>query len=280
MVTEHLVVTGKSGAGVSTTAVNLSAALAAQGYRIAHLGYDRRRLSSSLLRGNTVLQATCGSAGDAPCDGGVAHCALGYHGILCVERGTDGEADAAPHFAQLRRMELVARFQPDYVVHDFAGEPETVMPFLCTEGEATRIILVACADFAALITVNRFLDLLLTGAPKGSSFGGIVANNISGPFFQSVVDDFARQTATVPFASIPRSLMVSTGEYLGQSVLESAPDSHLSSVYRKLARLVAQGLVPGVPQPLSAEAMQRWLAKWSDITEELEWGLVRDGAAI
>lgn len=160
MAPEHLVVTGKSGAGVSTTAVNLSAALAEQGYRVAHLGYDRRRISTELLRGRSPLKAACGNACQEPCNDTKFHCAIGVHDILCIECGVDGEAEVAPEFALLRRMELLARFGPDFVVHDIAGEPESVLPFLRYDGEAMRLFLVTSADFAALTTLNLFLNAI------------------------------------------------------------------------------------------------------------------------
>ncbi|GFO61345.1 nitrogenase iron protein [Geomonas silvestris] len=280
MAAEHLIITGKSGAGVSTTAVNLSAALAEHGYRVAHLGYDRRHLSSALLRGDSALETGCGFAGEAACQAARLQCAQGYRDILCVECGAAADNDATPEFGALCRLELLDRYRPDFVVHDISGEPTDVLPFLRTEGEAARVIVVVSADFGALTTLNLFLEFFAAGAALGWRYGGLVGNNITGSFFESIVDDFLRRTGTSAFASIPHSLMVSAGEYLKQSVVESAPQSHLSSVYRKLARLVAQGLVPAVPQPFPPEAFAGWLQKWSEITEELECGLVRDGAAI
>lgn len=280
MATEHLVVTGRSGAGVSTTAVNLSAALAEQGYRVAHLGYDRRRISTGLLRGQSPLEADCGNACKETCNDTKLHCAIGFHNILCIECGLDGEADVAPEFALVRRMELMARFSPDFVVHDIAGEPDMVLPFLRNEGESTRLFVVTSADFAALTTLNRFLNASASECPCGIRFGGVIANNVSGPFFEMLVDDFARQAGIKPIVSVPHSLMISVGEYCTQTVMEAAPRSHLSSVYRKLARLAVQGIGAGAPQSLDAAAFVAWQRKWSEITEEMESGLVRDGAAI
>jgi len=276
-VTEHLVITGKSGAGVSTTAVNLSAALAEQGYRVAHLGYDRRRISTGLLRSSSPLQASCANACKEACNDKKIHCALGFEDILCIECGMDEEAESAPEFAAVRRMQLMARFQPDFVVHDIAGEPDSVLPFLCNEDEPTRVFLVASADFSALTTLNLFLAEFAGDSCNSKRFGGIVANNITGPFFESLVEDFSRQAGTRSLVSVPRSLLVSAGEYGGQTVIESAPQSHISSVYRKLSRLVVQDLFVDMPQALD---FSLWLQKWAEITEELECGLVRDGAAI
>jgi nitrogenase iron protein NifH len=280
MTTEHLVITGRSGAGVSTTAVNLSAALAEMGYRVAHLGYDRRRISTGLLRGSAPLKAACGNACKEACNDTKFHCAIGFQDILCIECGVDGEADVAPEFAIMRRMELMARFRPDFVVHDVAGEPETVLPFLRHEGEPTRLFVVTSADFAALTTLNLFLGAIASESTNGSRFGGVIANNISGPFFKSLVDDFTLEAGSPPIVSVPNSLMVSVGEYGSQTVIESAPKSHLSFFYRKLARLVVLGLDPGKPHPLDSATFSAWLRKWSEITEELESGFVRDGAGI
>jgi nitrogenase iron protein NifH len=280
LVTERIVITGRSGAGVSTTAVNLSAALAEQGYRVAHIGYDRRRISTGLLRGSAPLQVACGEACKDGCDDPKPQCALGFGGILCIECGVEGEADIAPQFAGAGCRELMARFRPDFVVHDVAGEPDTVLPFLRSENEPARVLVVASADFAALTTLNQFQATVAGAAEPSRRFGGVVANNISGPFFESLVEDFTREAGAKVFASVPRSLLVSAGAYGGQTVIESAPQSHISSVYRKLARLVALDLPVGTPRSLDGPAFSVWLQKWSDITEELECGLVRDGAAI
>jgi nitrogenase subunit NifH len=280
MATEHIVITGRSGAGVSTTAVNLSAAVAEQGYRVAHLGYDRGRVSTGLLRGQEPLQPACGKACKGACNDTKFHCAIGYRDILCIECGVDGEADLEPEFALLRRMELLARFAPDFVVHDIAGDPQTVLPFLRNEGEPARLFVVTSADFAAITTLNLYLGTAGSALPSGIRFGGVIANNISGAFFDTLVHDFAREAGTKPVVSVPHSLMVSVADYSNQTVLQSAPRSHLSSVYRKLARLAVQGFAAGSPVSLEAPALNDWQRKWSEITEEFESGLVRDGAAI
>lgn len=280
MATEHLVITGRSGAGVSTTAVNLSAAIAEQGYRVAHLGYDRRRVSTQLLRGQSPLKAACGNACQQPCSDTRFHCAVGVHDILCIECGADGASDLSPEFKVLRGMELMERFRPDFVVHDIAGEPETVLPFLRSEDGPIRLFVVTPADFAALTTLNLFLGAVASRSSFGIRFGGVIANNVAGPFFETLVADFAREAGTQPLVSIPRSLMVSVGEYNCLTVLESAPQSHLSSVYRKLARITVQGVEAAVPRALDPEAFAAWQHKWGEITAELESGMVRDGAAI
>lgn len=278
---EHIVVTGRSGAGVSTTAVNMSAALAERGYRVAHLGYDRHRISTYLLRGQAPLKAACGNACQKACNDTKFHCTIGFQDILCIECGDDGEElDTAPEFAAVGRVELMARFRPDFVVHDIAGEPKTVLPFLRHEGERARVFVVTSASFASLSTLNLYLGEFASGGYKDSQFGGVISNNMSGSFFEALVGDFARQAGTAPIVTVPHSLMISVGEYGSQTVIESAPQSQLSSVYRKLARLAAQGLPVDTPHCLAPDVFAAWQRKWCEIIEELESGMVRDGAAI
>ena len=277
MATEHLVITGRSGAGISTTAANLSAALAEQGHRVAHVGYDRQGMSDGVLRGRTPLLPA--DADDCPDDRRVL-CAIGFHGILCLDPGLHRGTAIAPRTPLFRRARILTDFRPDFVVHDLAGAPETVLPLLMDEEGPMRLFVVTSADFSALATLNLFIDAFASQDRYDLRFGGLVANNIAGPVFESLVDDFTREAGSKPIVTLPRSLAVSTGEYLRQTVIESAPHSSLSNLYHKLASLVVQGLGGALPHPVGGAAFAAWQKRWSGIIEELDSGMVRNGAAI
>ena len=273
---EHVIITGRSGAGVSTTAVNLSAALADEGYRVAHVGYDERHLSTALLRGASPLEA-CGAAGGDACP----LCSIGYREILCVETGNGDPTDAAASArADQRRHELIDRHRPDLVVHDLSGEPAAVLPRLRALDGPMRLYVVTSADVAAIATLNAFLAEASEASWLAKRLGGVIANNLAGPFFESIVADFVRESGARLVANVPRSIMVSFGEYLGTTIIDAASRSHVSYVYRKLARTVTDGDSPGGQKALGTAAFEAWLHKWSDIIAELDTGLVRDGAAI
>lgn len=275
MAPEHIVIAGRSGVGNSTTAVNISAALAEERYRVAHVGYDTRRLSTAPLRGQGHL-AACGEE----CPGGRVACVVGYQGILCVEAGNADDDERLVEFGSLCRFESMARHRLDFVVHDISGDPETVLSFLSRTDEPWRLFVVTSADIASIHTLNGFIARLTTlGGGKGR-FGGVIANNLSGPFFESVVGDFIRETGAHLVANIPRSMMVSVGELCTLPLVEVAPRGHVTAVYRKTSRAVAESKDAGVPRHLDDGELTAWFRRWREIIDELENGVVRDGAAI
>ncbi len=275
MAPEHIVIAGRSGVGNSTTAVNVSAALAEEGYRLAHVGYDQRRLSTAPLRGEGKL-VPCGGE----CLEGRTACVFGYRGILCVEAGNGDHGETEVALGRLCHFEEIARHRLDYVIHDISGGPETVLSFLSETDEPWRLFMVTSADIASIHTLNEFIARF-NGLKNGKGrFGGIIANNLSGPFFESVVGDFICETGAHLVANIPRSMMVSVGEFCTLPLVHVAPRGHVTAVYRKIARAVAEGKDARVPRHLDDGALAAWSRRWREIIDELENGIVRDGAAI
>lgn len=275
MAPEHIVIAGRSGVGNTTTAVNISAALAEERYRVAHVGYDPRRLSTAPLRGQGELVA-CG----AECLKGSAACVVGYRGILCVEAGNGDEGEGEVELGRLCHFEEIARHSLDYVIHDISGGPETVFSFLSETDEPWRLFVVTSADIASIHTLNEFIAQF-NGLKNGKGrFGGVIANNLSGPFFESVVGDFICETGAHLVANIPRSMMISVGEFCTLPLVDVAPQGHVTAVYRKIARAVSGGKEARIPSHLDDSALAAWSRRWREIIEELESGIVRDGAAI
>lgn len=275
MAPEHIVIAGRSGVGNSTTAVNISAALVEERYRVAHVGYDPRRLSTAPLRGQGKLVA-CGEE----CLRGRAACVVGHGGILCVEAGNGDVGGGDAVLGSLCHFEEIARHRLDYVIHDISGGPETVLSFLSETDEPWCLFVVTSADIASIHTLNDFIARF-NGLKAGKGrFGGVIANNLSGPFFESVVGDFIGETGAHLVANIPRSMMISVGEFCTLPLVEVAPQGHVTAVYRKIARALTQGKEARVPRHLDNGALAEWSRRWREIIEELESGIVRDGAAI
>lgn len=274
MAYEHIVFAGKSGAGSSTTAVNISAALAADGYRVAHVGYDGRGISTVPLRSNPAHPLD-----EAAGRGGVQKCAVGYRDILCIEAGW-GQKDDGADFREICRLEAIARHHPDFVIHDISGDPATILSFLGRADEPWRVYAVTSADFASIYFLNDFVGRYSAMGEGWGQFGGIIANNISGPFFESVIGDFARQTGARLVANIPRSLMIVAGDLCSIPLVEVSSRSHMAAVYRKLARSVSAGTLFPSPRHMTDVEMVAWSQRWREIIAELEGGIVRDGAAI
>lgn len=273
---EHIVIAGKSGVGTTTTAVNLSAALVERGLRVAHVGYDHKRNSTALLRGEKPLLPLCG----ADCGRVTPACSIGFAGILCIEGGGGGDEENSAEFGKICRLEAIARFKPDFVVHDISGEPDGVIPFISGDGDVWRLFVVTTSDTSAINTLNSYIGVLAERHEPNGYFGGVVANNLAGPFFESLVADFVDEIGANLAANVPRSLIVSASEYTNKSIIETAPYSHISYVYRRMARFVADRQDARIPHFLNEEELAHWSRKWGEILTELETGMVRDGAAI
>src|SRR5512146_1334656 len=124
MGTQHIALYGKGGVGTSTTAANISAALAEDGYRVMQVGFDPRHDSTAVLRGEqkvrTLLDAVRESA-DPALDEVVVS---GFKGVLCLETGlpapdvvcTGHGSVAVIEFLKERRF--LEKFNPDVVIYD------------------------------------------------------------------------------------------------------------------------------------------------------------------
>lgn len=275
MAAEHLVVVGKSGAGKSTTAANLSAALAESGKRVLLVGYDSHWSSTGTLRGGNQLRALpgWGGEGDAP------RYAAGFRDSLCIEAGGDAAAEDTDG-GEILANPLVSDFDPQYVVHDSTWKLGRAFSLPSGVDGVPRLLAVTSGDKWALLALNHLFAWLNTVSAANCRFGGVVVNNLSGPLYEAIVSDFASHTGTTIAASVPHSIMISVSDYYSQTLLESAPFSHVSYTYRKLGRSVVDGGEPRRPKPLDADAFKRWAQKWGDIISELETGVVTDGLGI
>jgi nitrogenase iron protein NifH len=273
--TEHLLIVGKRGVGKSTAAANLGAALAEAGQRVVLIGYDSGGNSTALLRGNRELLPVGGTQVNTA---GPSY-ARGFRESLCIEAG-EADDGGETGIAALLDSSLVSCYHPDFVIHDVAREPDGSFWVPPAIDGVTRVFAVTSSDMAAVHVVNNLFSWLNTVQSGDCRFGGVVVNNLSGAFYESIVGDYVSQTGTAIVASIPHSLMVSVSDFYSQTLVEAAPFSHNAYAYRRLAHLVIHGTVVPRPAFLSDAALKQWAQKWGDIIREMETGIVRDGAYI
>ncbi|UPU37453.1 ATPase [Geomonas paludis] len=275
MAGRHIVIAGKSGTGKSTVAANLGGALAEAGRRVLLVGYDSHRSSAGTLSGGNEMEALPGwlHGEDVPLY------ARGYRGTLCLEAGAAVARREELEKALLAHP-LVESFQPEYVLHDFTWESGGDVRLPAGVDGVVGLVAVTSADRCSLQVVNGLFAWLNTIAAANTRLGGVVANNLSGPLQEAIVSDFAAQTGTSVLATIPHSIMVSVSDFYGQTLLESAPFSHVTYAYRKLARNLSEGGALRRPKALDDHAMQRWAGKWGSIIAELETGVVNGGLGI
>ena len=126
---KKIAIYGKGGIGKSTTASNLTAALACQGYRVMQIGCDPKADSTKNLVGGkriTTVLDQMKAKGDALTLGDITF--KGFHGCICTEAGgpTPGIGCAGrgiiTAFEQLEQLQAYEHYQPDIVIYDVLGD--------------------------------------------------------------------------------------------------------------------------------------------------------------
>ncbi|WP_243375180.1 AAA family ATPase [Geotalea sp. SG265] len=273
---EHIIVVGKGGVGKSTTAANITAALAEAGRQVALIGYDPRWSATTTIRGSAALLPVPQWRSEEV----VPRYALGYKGALCIEAGDFTIEGHTRQSAALLDLPLLIQHGASYVIHDVAWEPGPYfsLPPAC---EGVPIVLVVTSgDMTSINVVNELFRWLNTVSSSNYRFGGVIINNLKGPLYESIISDYVSRTGTTIVANIPHSVMVSVSDFYNQTLIEAAPSSHNAYTYRKLVRHIVDSLVVPRPIPLDAGELGTWATSWGEIISELETGVVRDGSNI
>jgi nitrogenase iron protein NifH len=145
---------------------------------------------------------------------------------------------------------------------------------------AEQVFIVSSADFRSLFAANNFFRAISSLAPTGVRLGGIIANNLTSTFAETIMTDFAAKTDTRIVGSIPRSLVVMQCSLYNQSVIEASPRAGIAFNYRSLARHIMNDGNSSIPKPLSREQLLEWAREWGDIIIELETGTVGKGGGL
>lgn len=266
---EQIIIVGNKGVGKSTVAVNLAAALADDGHRVAMIGYGKKRNSTAPLASGKKLRPaeTCVDL----------QYTLGYKGSLCIEAGeSNRDASVLPTAISALLMDHA----PAYVVHDHHEHLETpsVMP---DKRDIPPTLLTVCSgDMVSMQAVNNLFKWLNNNASSDCRFAGIIINNTSNRIFESMVNDFASRTGATVRENLHYSIMHSISEYLGKTLVESAPQSHNSLLFRHLARSIITGTVVPRPSFFDETELAHWGEKWYEVITRMESGMVMDGSGI
>jgi len=288
MAVQHIAFYGRGGAGTSAVASNISAALAEEGYRVIQIGCDPQNDSTNVLRDSrelpTVLEVVKKNRYARIED--VSR--KGFNGVLCIEAmslfqsGDCSGRGISEVFSFFAKAAIFEEYKPDVVLYDLPLEVLCgVFSFPSSHIRFDRAYVVTTQDFPALFTTNTIFRILAKNAPSGGAkLGGIIAHGLTGAFSESIVRDFAKRTGVKAVSYLPNSTVVIQSELYGKTVMEAAPKSNHSYIYRMLAKRVMESRTVSVPSPLSAEDLRRWAREWGDRIFELEAGFINPGAAI
>ncbi len=235
---------GKGGIGKSTTACNVSAALAQRGLRVLQIGCDPKADSTSALTGlphkRTAMELIREKGKGFALDELITE---GFAGVLCMEAGGPppglgcaGRAITAA-LEVLREKGAYEIYRPDVVLYDVlgdvvcggfsvpmrAGYAQNV--FIVTSGENMAIH--AAANIA--MAVENFRD-------RGyAALGGVILNRRDVKNEEEKVRELCEDVKTGLIGTLSRSETVQEAENLGKTVMETFPDSEMAAEYRTLA---------------------------------------------
>lgn len=293
--THHIALYGKGGVGKTTLVTNISAALVEAGFEVMLVGCDAKGDTSTFLNSsfpipNVIDQIRNQSVVTMD---SIVH--TGFKGIKCVElggavtsSGTRTSAEVSKALKELKRADVFAHINPDFVLYDISGDSSPAdLQAVIRNSDLIRLFVVTTADYKSLQAANDVFGFLEKYNGENGQIipmGGLILNSITSSFEEAFVNDFAFHTNARAIGKVPRSLVVRQCELYGQTVIESRPQSNLSYYYRRLANQIVDAtgtLYSGnMPQPMSVERLRAWSLEWADRIYALENGLVTDGGSI
>lgn len=262
---------GKGGIGKSTTAANVSAALAENGYQVCQIGCDPKNDSTRLLLGRVCAQTVLDMVkkyGDEVKAEQIVH--LGFGGVHCVEAGGPepgvGCAGRGIIVALEKLKALQALPEDAIVLYDVLGDVVCggfAVPI--REGYATDIYIVSSGELMSLYAANNIAKGVARYAARGPvRLGGIIGNSRGIANEQALLQEFAIRLHTELVAYIPRDRTVNKAEIHRQTVIEYAAASPQAAVYRQLAGFICENTVLNVPTPITFAELEDLVIEYGD----------------
>lgn len=250
MGTEHVlaVASAKGGVGKTTTAVNLSAALAAAGRTVALVEADLAMANVvDFLSFESEPTATLHDvlAGTAGVDEALRPLPAGPDVLPC---GTDLETFVAAEPAELRGVVETLRSRYEYVILDAGAgvSREALLPL----GLADAVVLVSTPRVASVRDASKTAAL---AEGVGGSVEGVVLT-MTGSGTAPPAENLAEFLGVPLLGAIPEDPAVPASQDAGRPVAEYDPEAAATTAYRRLAaRIQARAAMEWVDEESLAE---------------------------
>lgn len=248
---KRIAIYGKGGIGKSSTASNVAAACADEGYKVMIIGCDPKSDSSITLLGGkripTILDLLRENIDVKEKD----IVFEGYGGVKCVEVGGPEPGIGCAGRGIIVAIQKLQKACPsmndmDLIIYDVPGDIVCggfVAPI--RKGLVTEAYILTSGEYMPLYAANNICKGL---AKIDTPLSGIICNSRSVTREEEIVRRFSEEIGSRLVAFIPKEQIVQDCERDGFSVLEKAPRSDIAQVYRDLAKAIMfndQSILPG-----------------------------------
>ncbi|MEL4305326.1 Ni-sirohydrochlorin a,c-diamide reductive cyclase ATP-dependent reductase subunit [Methanococcoides sp. LMO-2] len=256
---KRIAIYGKGGIGKSSTASNVAAACADEGYKVMIIGCDPKSDSSITLLGGkripTILDLLRDGVDVKEED--VIH--EGYKGVKCVEVGGPEPGIGCAGRGIIVAIQTLKKIskslnEMDLIIYDVPGDIVCggfVAPI--RKGLVKEAYVLTSGEYMPLYAANNICRGL---AKINTPLSGIICNSRSVSREEEIVTKFASEIGSELMAFIPKEQIVQDCERDGFSVMEKAPDSNVAQVYRKLAQAIMERDSSVMPEALDDERLR------------------------
>ncbi len=257
---------GKGGIGKSTTAANISAAMANKGLDVLQIGCDPKRDSTRMLMHGRLIPTVMDlvrARQDDPPPSLEEVVFQGYGGVRCVEAGgpEPGVGCAGRGIiATFQILEKLGALHGDVIVYDVLGDVVCggfAMPM--REGYAQEVYLVTSGEFMSLYAANNICKAIKRLSARANSkcrLAGVICNSKNLKGEEGLVREFSRRIGSFMVAYVPRSRDVQRSELHKETVIEHLPGSEQATAYRTLAERILSNTRMDIPNPLEIDELE------------------------
>ncbi len=255
----RIAIYGKGGIGKSSTASNVAAACADEGYKVMIIGCDPKSDSSITLLGGRRIPTILDLLRQKVDIDEQAIVHEGYKGVKCVEVGGPepgiGCAGRGIIVAIQKLRQMCKTIDDmDLIIYDVPGDIVCggfVAPI--RKGLVSEAYILTSGEYMPLYAANN----ICRGLVKiDTQLSGIICNSRIVTREEEIVRKFSEEIGSKLMAFIPKEQIVQDCERDGFSVVEKAADSSVADIYRELAIAIMSNEDSVMPSALKDERLR------------------------